>query len=474
MNSFDKIYRTLFTLGLFFFSFNQVEVMPFLGEYIKEFGAIFFFIGFSVLCFETLYKGKIQIPFQNTILKLIIIFYALAFICTILNIDTVLTNYFKRTNGISRFIRQYISLSIPILIFIPFFWRVFINMNLKESFYYVRKILLASLIFCSFYAFWETLYAYFYIYPAKLVLSTFDILPFMNVIFHNNRIASFTYEPPALAIYLITICGWMFSYFYTENNLIKKVTPTILILLLTFFSGSRTALLVITSVFLIFVVYLFITGKYRKQIILSSVFLIFLGTLVFFTNTGKLIHIVEDKIESLNFQSNLKQSVSNKTRFGMLHAMQETFKENPIIGVGFGQQAYHSRFHYPRWAKTNNWEFKEYYQNKKDPTFPPGYNLYVRLLAEMGIIGFFSWVSIIFYSFYKCYILIRRAVNEIEKVLTISIMFSLIGLYINWFQIDTFRMYGFWLFIILLIKIDEYYKNYKKKYEQDDSINTTL
>lgn len=41
--SLDKIYHVLFSLGLFFFSFNQIEVMPFLGEYIKESGAFFFY-----------------------------------------------------------------------------------------------------------------------------------------------------------------------------------------------------------------------------------------------------------------------------------------------------------------------------------------------------------------------------------------------------------------------------------------------
>lgn len=465
MNNFDKIYKILFTLGLFFFSFNQIEVMPFLGEYIKESGAIFFFLGFLLLCFEILFTSKISIPYQNKILQLILVFYLLAFVCTILNFDTVLTNYFKRTTGISRFIRQYISLSIPILTFIPFFWRVFKNITIEESFFFVRKILLYSLIFCSFYAFWEILYTYFHVFQVKYILDLLNYFPLIDVIYHNGRISSFTYEPPALAIYLITISGFMFSYFFTEKGFIKKVTPTLLILILTFFSGSRTALLVITSVFFLFVLYLFISGRFRKQIILGLVSFIFFTTTILLTNSGKVISMVEEKIESLDFKANLKNNYSNQTRFGMLHAMNTTFKENPIIGVGFGQQAYHSRFHYPRWAKTNNWEFTAYYQNKKDPTFPPGYNLYARLLAEMGIIGLISWASIILISLYKCYILIRKSTNLIDSVLTISILFSLIGLYINWFQIDTFRIYGFWLFIVLLIKVDEKYKNLNKTYE---------
>lgn len=460
----DKIYSILFTLGLFLFSFNQVEVMPFLGEYIKEFGAIFFFIGFIILIIEILSTGKISLPYKNRLFHFIIVFYIIAFICTIINYPTVKDNYFKRTTGIARFIRQYISLSIPIIIFIPFFWRVLKNYSLEKIFIFIRRILLYSLLFCSFYAFWETLYTYFYIYPAKIILDVFNIFPFMDKVYHSGRISSFTYEPPALAIYLISISGWMLSYIYTEKNIINKLTPAVLILMLTFFSGSRTALLVITFIFILFVFYLFIANIYRKQIIiiLSSIALI--STLVLTTNSGKVIDLVKEKIESLDFKNNLKQNVSNQTRFGMLHAMNVVFKENPIFGVGFGQQAYHSRFHYPRWAKTNNWEFTAYYQNKKDPTFPPGYNLYARLLAELGIVGIISWSLVLLYSLYICYKYIRST-NKTISILTISILFSLIGLYINWFQIDTFRMYGFWLGIVILIKIDEEHKNFKNKNE---------
>ena len=57
--------------------------------------------------------------------------------------------------------------------------------------------------------------------------------------------------------------------------------------------------------------------------------------------------------------------------------------------MGFGQQAYKARPKYPKWATENNYEFRLWYLNDKVKSFPPGYNLYTRLLAETGIIGFF-------------------------------------------------------------------------------------
>ncbi|MGV0756042.1 O-antigen ligase family protein [Empedobacter brevis] len=456
--SLDRIYRILFSLGLFFFSFNQIEVMPFLGEYIKESGAIFFLLGFMTLIYEILINGKIYLPYKSNLLKLIFIFYLLALVCTLLNFDTVTTNYFKRTSGITRFIRQYISLTIPIIIFLPFFWRVFKDMSLEDLFLFIRKILLYSLLFCSFYGFWEILYSYFNIFYAKYVLDFFSLFPLLKTMNHGGRISSFTYEPPALAIYLITISGWMFSYIITEKKIIKKITPTLLILILTFFSGSRTALLVITFVFFIFMFYLYMIKMYRKEIMIFSFSLITCSIFLFTMNSSKLVDMINEKVESLDFQANLKNNISNQTRFGMSMAMTETFKENPIFGVGFGQQVYHSRFHYPIWAKKNNWEFTQYYENKKDPTFPPGFNLYLRLLAELGLVGLISWLIIIIYSL-KLSIRFIKHKNHIVNILATSILFSLIGLYINWFQIDSFRMYGVWIYIVILIKIDEELKH---------------
>lgn len=451
-----------FIVGLFFFSFNQIELFSFLGEYVRESSFIFFFLGYIILIYRVITKGKLNLPYNNSLFLLIFIFYLLTFIFTIINIDTVSTNYFKRTNGISRFLRQIISLSIPILIFIPFFWNIIINWSIKKTFLIIRKTFFYSLLFASFYGFFEILYSYFGVYPARYVTDLLgNIIPFIKPHYHQGgRISVFTYEPPFFAIYLITISGWMFSYILTENNIIKKLYPSIAVLGFTFFSGSRTGLLVVFFLFTLFILYLYKNNFYRKQLnILFFVFFIVIFSSLAF-NAEKLIYSVNQKVESLNFVGNLKTDVSNKTRFGMQYASLQVFKENPIFGVGFGQQAYHSRFYYPRWSTINNWEFKEFYNNKKDPSFPPGYNIYTRLLAELGIVGFLSWMSILLYSLFLCYKFLQST-DFHTKVLTISITISLIGLYINWLQIDTFRVYGVWLNFVILIYLQQKI-NYQK------------
>lgn len=472
--TFEKILNTLFILGLFFFSFNQIEVMPFMGEYVKESGAIFFFIGFFLTLTEVLLKGKISLPFNNKLFQFLILFYIITFLCTLINIPSVTENYFKKTSGISRFIRQYISLSIPIIVFITFFWRILKNWNAKEMFLNIRKIFLYTLLFASFYGFFEIGYSYFGFYPAKYVLEFIGLIfPFVDPHYHGEgRISVFAYEPPFFAIFLITISGWMFSYILTEKNFIYKVTPTLLIIILTFFSGSRTGLLVVFFILGLFILYLYLKNHYRSIIHNSLVIITSLILIVLTFNADKLIYSVNEKIDSLNFIDNLKTSISNKSRFGMQVASIEVFKENPIFGVGFGQQAYHSRHHYPFWATVNNWEFDLLYKNKNETSFPPGFNLYTRILAETGIVGLLSWLTLLGYSLYILIKIYNNNDDFYTKLLCVSLLITLIGLYINWLQTDTFRIYGVWLNFVIIMRL--IYLNQSQKNESKSINHTSL
>lgn len=325
-------------------------------------------------------------------------------------------------------------------------------MELKEILFKIRKVFLYSLIVASVYGFLETLIMVFGFHFLNPVLNLFSYFPFLEVSLHpEGRISSISYEPPFLAIYLISISGWMFSYILTSKKW-TKFLPAITVLTLTYFSGSRAGLIVIFFQVIIFGVFLYKDIRFKAYIKNGAIgFAVIFAVLLVF-NGPKVIKSVSDKIESLDFKNNLTKSVSNQSRFGIQYASLQVFKENPIIGVGFGQQAYHNRIHYPGWATKNNYEFKLYYKNKKETTFPPGYNLYTRLLAETGLVGFILFVTLLYSSIKETLILMKKAQNE-EKILTIIILITLVGLFINWLQIDTFRMYCVWLSFAILIKL---------------------
>ena len=93
-----------------------------------------------------------------------------------------------------------------------------------------------------------------------------------------------------------------------------------------------------------------------------------------------------------------------------------------------------------------------FYKNKKERAFPPGYNIYTRLLAETGLIGILLFLMILYFSLNEIRLLMINAKDE-EKTLLLILLISLIGLYINWFQIDTFRIYGVWFSLAILIRM---------------------
>lgn len=452
--SIRNIYTAFFFIGLFFFSFNDFEGISFLGEYKKEPGAIFFLIGFVLMFVDVVFKKKILIPYKSIVFKVLIIFLLWCIIATIINLPSLYTNYFKHTSGNIRFVRQYMSLLISTVIFFLFYFGVLSKLSIKEILYKIRRVFLLSLIVAAVYGFLETFVVIFGINFLNPILQLFDYFPFLEVSLDpNGRISSICYEPPFFAIYLITIAGWMFSYILTEKGILK-FAPTIVIIILTFYCGSRTGLVVVFFQLFIFISFLYKNKKNRKHIWFGASVITILFSVLLIINGGKIVKMVTEKIETLNFSKNLKSNVSNQSRFGIQYASLMVFKENPIFGVGFGQQPYHSRNHYPGWATRDNYEFSYFYKNSAEPSFPPGYNMYTRVLSETGLIGFFTLLLFIYIVITKTKKIIRNSVNE-KQILGHVLLITFAGLFINWAQIDTFRIYGIWISLAILIIIDK-------------------
>ena len=444
-------YRLLFLFGIFFLPFNSYEGLSFLGEYKRDAAIIFFLLSSFLFLIDSLYKGKIKLPQKSIFIQFLILFLCWIFISAIINSVSIHQNYLKETSGFSRFIRQLISLFIALSLFITSY-NIIILYSVKRMFLAIRKVSFYSFVIVVFYGLIETLIVYFNILQLKPFILLFDYVPFIDVYLDlkGARISSVTYEPPFLAIYLITIAGWMFSYIITTKGM-KKYIPTLLVFMITFFSGSRTALIVVFVQFIIFIAVIFtVSIRLRKIInkfiILSSCLLITL----FVFNGRKISQAIETKIESLNFKENLTTNISNKSRLGIQYTSLLIFLENPMVGVGFGQQAYHARNKYPEWATTNNYEFKLFYLNDNIRSFPPGYNMYTRLLAETGVIGFGIFTIFLMLILYQCIVSIKRRLQN-EKTIPIVLLVSFIGFAINWLQFDSFRMYGFWICLSLLI-----------------------
>lgn len=446
--SLRTLYTVLFFLGLFFIPFNSYNGIPILGEYSRESATLFFLLGSGILAVEFLIKGRVVFPLKNGIFCAVLIFLGWCFLTTLFNMPVISDNFYKGISGVERFFRQYVSILIIAFFFFIFFINVLKRMSASVILKQLRRVFLVSLIIVAFYGALETLIVVFGVGQLKPLLFYFDYFPFVRVYFSGDRISGVSYETPALALYLITICGWMLSYIITAKG-IWRFIPALLVLELTFFSGSRTGLVVVSLQYLIFFGLLIFFKKYRKNIVyLFSGFALVVGVALVFSG-GKLIEEAKAKLDSLNFEQNLLTSISNRSRFGMQYASIQVFKDRPIIGVGFGQLAFQGYKYYPAWAITNNYEFSANYKNQRRDSFPPTYNLYLRIMAECGLVGLILFLTIILLAMYRCLKLIAQPVEN-QRILGLVTLVSIVGFTFNWLQTDAFRIFGFWICVAIL------------------------
>lgn len=433
----------LILTGIFFLPFNSWNGISILGEYYRDSCVLFFLLAFFIL----LFKKKIKLPLHSPIFYSLIVFLVWAAATTALNLETVTDNYFKQTSGVIRFLRQYFSLILAAFILPITFYNSFLNIDPKRIIYLIRKAIYYSFVIVIVYAIIEVLVVKFNLINLKKpVLNLFDYFPFVEAKtdLRLKRISSVTFEPPALGTYLITIFAWMCSYIITSKSYFRFL-PALLVIVLAFISGSRAAFFIIVVQAFIFVFAISQSFQYNKifsKIVLISAAAITIGFLAF---APKILNYVDNEIQSFKLNDN-DHSLSNKSRFGIQYAMYKVFLDNPVIGAGYGQQAFEARSKYPPWAKRNNWEFRLKYLNQNNKRFPPGYNLYLRLAAETGALGLLSFLLFMCFISIWCY----NNLFKQKNLLAIIVFVSMAGFMLNWLKMDTFRIYGFWICLALI------------------------
>ena len=435
-------------LGIFFIPFNSWSGIGFLGEYYRDSCFLFFSFAFVLV----LFKRRINIPVKNLIFQFLILFILWSILATLFNAHNIADYYFKQTSGLSRFINQFGSLIIASIIIPLTFYNGFKWININKTFRLIRRVVLASLIIVLIYSIIEILIVKFnMINLKKPLLNLFDYFPFTEAKtdMRLRRISSVTFEPPALGTYLLSIAGWMFSYIFTEKKNFKYL-PIIIVLFLGFMSGSRAAFFAIIIQFIIASI-IFLKHKnltrniYRIIIGFSTVSIL---TITYFSEP--IYNYIKKEINSFKLDDST-HSLSNKSRFGIQQAMFYVFLENPISGTGYGLQAFESRKKYPTWAKKNNWEFRLKYLNQNDKRFPPGYNMYLRILSETGLVGLLFFGLMLLQIFLWCF----NNLKSENSTIAFIILISMIGFSLNWLKMDSFRIYFFWLCLALIWVVEQ-------------------
>jgi O-antigen ligase len=131
--------------------------------------------------------------------------------------------------------------------------------------------------------------------------------------------------------------------------------------------------------------------------------------------------------------------------FGALGA----YAESPLAGVGLGASGFYIYDHLPDWALTTVPEIARQL-SPDNRLYPNPKNLYLRLLAETGLIGFFVFVAFLFS-------VLGDALRLLQSGTTLARYLAIAGIF-SWFAValynvtqDSFATPNIWLNFGILI-----------------------
>ena len=448
-------------LATFLLPFTGIAGLSFLGELQADASAhVILLIGLPLYLYSIYSHRKLKL-INNWLYILLLLFIAFTFFISLSSVTTF-GHEFKEKTGYEKFAFQFGLLLFFGLVVSNYFYSILSNYSLEKILLSLRKSVKLSYIVVCTYAFFESLHI-FGINTFTPLLQVVDQLIRNEVQFNYlafDRIRSVSPEPPFLTLYLVFAVPWLLSYFLTNSKeKLKNWLLLISIILLVYFSGSRSGLVIITiEVVLFFALQLkrrVSRQKLKYASYIAPLFLIVLSTALYHSS-DKIIA----KLESISVKNEGDLQVSSISRWGTQDAALQIALDNPVFGVGFGQQGFYFPKYYPKWAYDNSYEIREW-ANERKSTWPPGFSMFTRLAAETG------FLNAIFFFVINLLILIelllfrkKYSSNSSLHVLATICAVVLVGYILVYLQWDSFRLIGYWLVLSLSFAI---LKNANKK-----------
>jgi O-antigen ligase len=170
------------------------------------------------------------------------------------------------------------------------------------------------------------------------------------------------------------------------------------------------------------------------------------GAGLFLSQKGYITRLFNTQFESLaDFVIENSAGARAAYTFGALGA----YEESPITGVGLGASGLYIYDHLPDWALTTVPEIARQL-SPDNRLYPNPKNLYVRLLSETGLIGFFAFVAFLFS-------VLGDALSALQSKATFGRYLGIAGIF-SWFAIafynitqDSFATPSLWINFGILI-----------------------
>lgn len=361
---------------------------------------------------------------------------------------------------------EIINLTEIYFIFFLFFW-IFILFNsllyanlvsIKSSLFYIRfgVFILVLKYFCeNDFNFLKNFKNVIFITLILILIdSTIQYFYGQNILGFQkgSRISSFFGEEKVLGSFVIRFTTiYLGLYFYVFGK-VKLNFHSMLILIICLYlillSNERSALgLYILYIFLISFVFF---NKIRNILIFLTLIFSILSISVGFSENLKLRYFTQflSQIKVEKTDENKKIYLFTKAHDAYFFTSINMFKEKPLIGHGTKS----FRFECENYKSTDH-------KNDSCNTHP--HNYYVQMLAENGLIGFFSLSFVFIYFIYNLYKNILKNNNKILSLILISNIVSLWPIiphgnfFNNWISIFIFLNFSLYVYFKKNINLNE-------------------
>jgi O-antigen ligase len=307
---------------------------------------------------------------------------------------------------IGRVVRAWATVFIGVVFFIAAVW---MNRN-EDDLRFSVKWLFAGFIIDILWSGLQGATFYLHIFPKPLVTHWQRAFSLRELI-RTNRISGLAYEPSWLAGQISTLyLPWLFASLLTRTHVtrFKWLEPILLLiavvlLLATFSRGGL--LTVMATVVLTFLLAgrsqiraaweWFVSGFHRGRDLILRLAVILLiagsvsGALLFISQKGYMARLWNTQATTV--EEFLIQN-SAGARVAYIWGAMGAYQDHPLTGVGLGVSGFYIYNNLPDWVQTTVPEIARQL-SPDNSLYPNPKNLYVRLLAETGLVGFFLYIA---------------------------------------------------------------------------------
>ncbi len=446
-----KLTRLLWGAALFTLPVTSFRYFPFMGEGTLVRPLSFYPIALlSLILIFQLWRGKTSIPRTGVWIPLIaFVLFTMAASSFGALLDPL---PLRGQDYFGRVIRAWITVVIGLAFFVSAVW---MNRNEDDLKFTVRWILAGFVMDVA----WSGVQSLAFYTPLldKVTVTMWQRAFSMRELVRTNRVSGMAFEPAWLAGQIATVyLPWLVAALLTGVRMTRfKWFELILLGLASFLllaTYSRGGLL---TVAVALVLTLLIAG--RAEIIgmwrwfTKSSWLLRLGLVVISAGVlvGAGLFLSRKEYITRLFNSNASSIdefiVQNSAgaraayTFGALGA----YDESPWLGVGLGASGFYIYDHLPDWSMTTVPEIARQL-SPENRLYPNPKNMYARLLAETGLLGFFLFFAFQFSILGDVLTALQKR-NSLMRFLGVAGLFSWFAILIYNFTQDSFAIPNIWI-----------------------------